>query len=87
MLGKFQGGRFGYKIRNEFDMPFRFLIVNSGHMDMLLFVSRIPLLRMPGWLSSWVPAFRDPGSSPTLGSLQGACFSLCLCPCISLCFS
>ena len=27
------------------------------------------------------------GSSPTLGSLWGACFSLCLCPCLSLCVS
>ena len=37
---------------------------------------------IPGWLSGLVPAFspgRDPGgpgSSPTLGSLHGACFSL-----------
>ena len=44
-------------------------------------------LRMPGWLSGWAPAFfqgvilSDPGVlglSPTLVSLQGACFSLCL---------
>ena len=39
----------------------------------------------PGWLSNWASAFssgRDPGvlgSSPTSGSLHGACFSLCLC--------
>ena len=26
-----------------------------------------------------------PGSSPTLGSLHGLCFSLCLCLCFSLC--
>ena len=44
----------------------------------------------PGWLSSLVPAFslgRDPGvleSGPALGSLHGACFSLCLCLCPSL---
>ena len=25
-----------------------------------------------------------PGWSPTLGSLHGACFSLCLCLCVSL---
>ena len=41
--------------------------------------------RSLGGLSSWAPAFgpgHDPGdlgSSPTSGSLQGACFSLCLC--------
>ena len=31
----------------------------------------------------------DPGSSPTSGSLRGACFSLCLCllPFLSLCLS
>ena len=45
-------------------------------------------------LSLWVSALgsehdpRVPGSSPTLGSLQGACFSsLCLCLCLSLCVS
>ena len=49
---------------------------------------------MPGWLSSWAPAFgpgghdpRVPELSPTLGSLHGACFSLCLCLCFSLCVS
>ena len=42
-------------------------------------------LGTPGWLSGWVPAFGpgcDPGvlgSSPTSDSLQGTCFSLCLC--------
>ena len=51
------------------------------------------LLGIPGWLSSLAPAFHpghDPGlsgSSPTSGSLQGACFSLCLCPYLSLCAS
>ena len=45
------------------------------------------------WLSGGASAFasgRDPralGSSPTLGSLHGACFSLCLCLCTSLCLS
>ena len=29
----------------------------------------------------------DPGSSPASGSLHGACFSLYLCPCLSLCVS
>ena len=29
----------------------------------------------------------DPGSSPTSGSLHGACFSLCLRPGLSLCVS
>ena len=57
---------------------------------------------MPGWLSGWAPPFGpgcDPGvpeSSPTLGFLNGACFSsvcvsaslslsfsLCVCVCIS----
>ena len=39
---------------------------------------------MPGWLSGWTSAFGsglDPmvlGSSPTSGSLHGACFSFCL---------
>ena len=47
-------------------------------------------LGIPGWLSSLVPAFRlgcdpgVPGSSPMLGSLHGACFSLCQCLCLSL---
>ena len=49
----------------------------------------------PGWLSGWASAFgsgRDPtvlGSSPTLGSLGGSCFSLRLCLCLplSLCVS
>ena len=45
---------------------------------------------IPGWLSGLVPAFGsgrdpgDPGSSPTLGSLRGACFPLCLCLCLFL---
>ena len=40
---------------------------------------------IPGWLSGLAPAFSsgcdpgDPGSSPTSGSLHGACFSLSLC--------
>ncbi|XP_077720726.1 cotranscriptional regulator ARB2A isoform X19 [Canis aureus] len=44
----------------------------------------------PGWLSGLASAFcpgRDPGvlgSSPTSGSLHGACFSLCLYLCLSL---
>ena len=33
------------------------------------------------WEWSW-----DPGSSPTSGSLQGACCSFCLCLCLSLLF-
>ena len=42
------------------------------------------------WLSICLGSCRDPrllGSSPTLGSPQGACFSLCPCLCLSLCFS
>ena len=45
---------------------------------------------MSGWLSGWASAFspgHDPrvsGSSPTMGSLHGAYFSLCLCLCLSL---
>ena len=55
---------------------------------------------VPGDLEStyrdaWVVEFafgsgRDPGAqglSPTLGSPQGACFSLCLCLYLSLCLS
>ena len=47
----------------------------------------------PGWVSGWASAFSsgsDPGvlrSSPTSVSPQGVCFSLCLCPCLSLCVS
>ena len=50
-------------------------------------------LGAPGWFSGWASAFgsvRDPGvlgSSPALGSLWGACFSLCRCLCPSLCVS
>ena len=50
----------------------------------------IKFLGASGWLSGWVFAFgsgRDPGvlgSSPTLGALHEACFSLCL---LSLPFS
>ena len=46
---------------------------------------KIPLIGMPGWVSSLVPAFslghdpEAPGSSPTSVSLHGDCFSLCLC--------
>ena len=46
--------------------------------------------RQPWWLSSLAPAFspglesRVLGSSPTPGSLQGACFSLCLGLCLSM---
>ena len=47
-------------------------------------------LGMPGWLSGWASTFgswHDPavlGSSPTSDSLHEACFSLCLCFCLSL---
>ena len=47
----------------------------------------------PQWLSGWASAFSsgsDPGvlgSSPALGSSQGACSSFCLCFCLSLCVS
>ena len=51
-------------------------------------------LGMPGWFRGWASAFGpgcDPGvlgSSPTSGSLHGACFSLCLGPgLLSLCLS
>ena len=45
---------------------------------------------IPGWLSGLAPAFgprSDPGdlgSSPTPGSLHGACLSFCLCLHLSL---
>ena len=42
------------------------------------------------WLSICLGSGYDPGvlgSSPTLGSPQGACFSLCLGLCLSLCLS
>ena len=48
---------------------------------------------IPGWLRGLAPAFspgHDPGdlgSSPTSGSLHGACFSLCLCLCPSISLS
>ena len=48
---------------------------------------------IPGGLSGWAAAFSsgcDPavlGSSPTSGSLHGACFSLRLCLCLSLSLS
>ena len=47
---------------------------------------------IPGWLSGLAPAFGpgpdpgDLGSSPASGSLDGACFSLCPCLCLSLSF-
>ena len=50
-------------------------------------------MRIPGWLSGLTLAFGpgcDPGVlglSPMLGSLHGAYFSFCLCPCLSLCVS
>ena len=46
-------------------------------------------LGMPEWLSSWVSAFgsgrdlRALGLSPASGSQWGACFSFCLCLCVS----
>ena len=47
---------------------------------------RMQKIRMLGWLSGWASGpGRDPGVmglSPTLGSLQGARFSLCLCLCL-----
>ena len=45
----------------------------------------------PGWLSGWASPFGSGhnsgvwGLSPTSGSLQGACFSLCLCLYLTLC--
>ena len=47
----------------------------------------------PRWFSNWTLAFgpgcdpRVPGSNPASASLQGACFSLCLCLYLSLCLS
>ena len=47
----------------------------------------------PGLLSGWASAFGTGhdssvlGSSPALGALQGACFSLCLCLRLPLCVS
>ena len=57
------------------------------HRIQLYLLSRIENIfsGMPGWLSGWASAFgsgHDPrglGSSPTWGTPQGACFSLCLC--------
>ena len=51
---------------------------------------RVPHPGTPGWLRRLSSAFgsgHDPGVlglSPTPGSLHGACFSLCLCLCLSL---
>ena len=48
------------------------------------------LIGTPGWLSDWTSAFSSSGDprvlelSPASGSLQGACFSPCLCVCLSL---
>ena len=63
------------------------------HRTHHVFSFKSSALGTPGWLSSWVSALisgRDPrvlGLSLTSGSPQGACFSLCLCPCLSLCVS
>ena len=54
---------------------------------------RSKFVGIPGWLSGLMPAFGPgcdpgvPGSSPTSGSLHGACFSLSLCLCLSLSLS
>ena len=56
-------------------------------------LSKVSVFWTPGWLSCWASAFgsgHDPGisgSSPTLVSSRGACFSLCLCLCLYLCVS
>ena len=56
-------------------------VVFVGDMDMLLKTNIAGAARVAQWFSA---AFstgcdpRDPGSSPTKGSLHGACFSLCL---------
>ena len=55
-----------------------------------IYLKKEKLGGIPGWLSGLAPAFgsgRDPGalgSSPTSGSLHGACFSLPLPPSLSL---
>ena len=51
------------------------------------------LTRASGWFIGWASAFSSgcnpgvPGSSPASGSPKGACFSLYLCLCFSLCVS
>ena len=53
--------------------------------------SKNMFIRAPGWLRGWASVclqfrawFWDPGLSPALGSLRGACFSLCRCLCFSV---
>ena len=74
----------------------KMLIAWFGHLFiafMVILLFQITFLGIPGWLSGLAPAFDAgpdpgvPGSSPTLGSLHGACFSLCLCLCLYLSLS
>ena len=70
-----------------------FIIKYSPFMRFFLLLKKSLYCGAPGWLSGWASAFgsgHDPGvlgSSPTLGSLCGACFCLCLCLCPFLCLS
>ena len=58
--------------------------VNSRSTRRRRVIWKIGKWKTPGWLSGWTSAFgsghvpRVLPSSPTLGSPQGACFSLCL---------
>ena len=59
------------------------------HTDDLKFIKRTSgTARVVQQFSTAFSAGRDPGvpgSSPTSGSLHGACFSLCLCLCLCVC--
>ena len=66
----------------------------SWRLDFVAFLTALTIFFLLGHLggsSGWASAFGsgcDPGvlgSSPTSGSLRGACFFLCLCLCFFLC--
>ena len=64
------------------------LYIPLKHLHMYCYSIKKHCWGQPRWLSGFSDAFSpgpDPGdwgSTPMLGSLQGACFSLCLCLCV-----
>ena len=65
-------------------------VISHGGLNMNFPWLEMSTFGAPGWLSGWASAFGsgpDPrvlGSSPTSGSPEGTCFSLCLCLCLSV---
>ena len=76
----------GYKVKNHKHVVVTLSVKESARESMQIKAKGGDAWMVQQLSSAFGPGHDPgvPGSSPTLGSLHGACFSLCLCLCLCL---